>query len=494
MSEIPKTASVFIGVNIGLDKVMATAVAEDGTIIAETFSPYNLSDDVGLLKGRHEQRPEIWWDSTRMAIGQLIGKIRNSGVTPPQLKAICVCGVPGAIVVLDRAGRTLMNAILGDDSRGIDQIKRLNLHGQEHSRRLGITFDATSPIAKIAWLKEYQPDMYENAIFVHQVDYIIGKLKGFPDVTEYTIAFGTGCDLIEETWPDWLDYDMHLGVRERLPKLAQMGTMVGKVNQSASAACGLPTGLPVVMGSTTDTALFIASGTRRTGDFGVIIDDHLHISGFSKKMLLYSSSLHMYKLPGQMWFFNTESCTGGEWIHVWFNEANFPELEAEAEKLLPSDYLAYPNARKGEIFPFNYNSAEGFISPATDNHPVQFASCMQGTALFERLCYQTLDKISGTSTNGDIYSAGKWSSSDIWMQCRADVCGRVNHRLSSAADPAFGAAMIGAIGAKYHTLEAACDAMLHVENSFYPNPDLVPIYQERFATFSTMLEEQGYIS
>lgn len=495
MSQVPKTSVVFLGLNIGQDKVSAAAVAEDGTLIAETSFQYNNSEDPGLVKGRHEMRPEIWWDATRMALGQLIGKIRTSGTSPSQLKALGVCGVPGAIITLDRSGKVLLPAMMGDDARATDQVQSLNIHGQDHCRKHGMQFTPRSAIAKIAWVKENHPGTYENAIFVHQTDYIIGLLKGNPDVTEYSLAADTGCDLIDECWPDWLDYDMHLGVRERLPQLVPLGTWIGKVNQAASAATGLPTGLPIVMGSTSDTALFISSGSRKPGDFSIILDDHIFISGVSKKMLAYPYHLlHMYKLPGKLWFFNTESNTGAEWIRVWFNESMRESLEAQAVSLLPSDYLAYPNVRKGEVFPFNSNAAEGFISPATDNHPVQFASCMQGTALLERLSYQTLDKLAGHAhAMGDVYSSGPWSHNEVWMQCRADVTGRINHRISSNPDPAFGAAMIAAVGGKYHTIEAACDAMLHLERSYYPNSERVPIYQERYNSFCALMEEQGYL-
>jgi sugar (pentulose or hexulose) kinase len=407
-------------------------------------------------------------------------------------------------VIVDHAGNPVIPAILPEDTRATDQVRSLNYHGQEHCNRMGFQFRADSPLAKIAWIKENLPELYENVCFLHQADYVIGKLKGKADVTEYSLAMKTGCDLSEENWPDWLDYDLHLGVRDKLPRLVSLGEKVGVVSQKASSATGLPTGMAVVMGTTSQTASFLASGAKQSGDFSTVLQKGMSISGISTQMMRDPlEQMLVYKLPGNKWFFSVESKTGAEWINVWFGQGSFSELELQAKPLLPTTYIAYPNVTKGELFPFNTNSAEGFISPATDNKLVQFASCLQGTAMFERYCYQKLDLMSslpdGQSTisnimsTGDIYSTGEWSGSDMWMQCRADVTGRVNRRVVGRGGPAFGAAMIAAMGGYYKSLEAASEKMILPEAVFFPNPELISSYSDLYANFCNLMEEQGYL-
>jgi len=496
MSTAPPHAAVFLGVHLATDRVNACAVTETGEFLGETVAPFSMRRPSVSTKGYSEEKPEIWWDATRLALGNLINQLRSKVASPSQLRAISVCGNTGALLVLDKRGKPLMSAILGDDVRAVEQVPNLNYLGQEHCRKMGFQFRADFALAKIAWIKDNLPELYENAYFAHATDYVLGILKGTIDTTEYSIAAKTGCDLIDECWPDWLDYDMHLGVRDRLPKLVPLGTRIGTVSHTASSATGLPVGLPVVMGTTSDTASFLASGARRQGDFHTVLHDGMSISGISSKMLsAVGGQIRSFKLPNHAWFFTTESRTGAEWIKVWFAESDFTELEAQARNLLPSAYLAYPNARKGETFPFNSSSAEGFISPATDNRVVQFASCLQGTALFERLCYQKLDKFSEQKGSlGDIYSGGDWSASDLWMQCRADMTGRVNRRTVGRAEAVFGAAMMGAIGVHFPSIEEAAEAMIRTEKMFFPDPERVNAYTERFYDFVTLMEEQGYIA
>ncbi len=441
-----------------------------------------------------ELDPEIWWVATRHAVGNLVNQLRSKVASPSQLRAVSVCSDPGAILTLDRLGTPLMPAILSADARGLDYVKSLNYHGQEYCERMGFQFKPTDPLAKIAWIKENLPEMYENALFVHQADYILGRLKGKPDVTEFSLGMKTGSDLIDESWPDWLDYDMHLGVRERLPKLVPLGEKVGTVCAKASSATGLPSGVAVVMGSTAATASFLASGARQQGDFHTTLDNGMVFNGISPTMIRDPHGLiQIFKLPGKIWFFAVESRTGAEWVTGWFSAGAFDEMEEPAQKLLPTEYLAYPNVRKGETFPFNASGAEGFIPPATDNRLVQFASCLQGTAMFERYCYQKLNYLAGIKdSQGDIYTGGQWSGSDSWMQCRADVTGRVNRRMIGRGGAAFGTAMMASMGGFFSSLEEAAEAMIKPEQVFYPNAERTTRYNELFLNFRELMEEQGY--
>jgi len=495
MSEVTTPAAVFIGVNLTSDRVNIAAVTEQGSILAESSASFvRKSAGVGRVKNNFlEENPEIWWDATRMALGHLSGQLQKI-TTPDQLKAISISCDPGTLVIVNRKGIPIMPAILAEDARAFDYVKSLNIYGQEHCKKMGMQFRTEDPLAKIAWLKDNNPRQYDEAQFVHQADFIVGKLKGLPDVTEFSFAARTGCDLVDECWPDWLDYDMYLSVRDRLPLLMHFGEKIGVVSDKASAATGLPAGMVMVMGTISETAAFLASGARKAGDFHSVLGKQLTISGISPTMIRSpQDQIRLNKLPNRKWSFSVNSRTGTGWITTWFHEGTFAELEPTSADKLPNQYLAYPNITKEEIFPFVSNSAEGFITPATEDRAVQFASCLQGTALFERYCYQKLDRLAGTTESpGEIYSSGEWSASDVWMQCRADVMGRINRRMKGQSSAAFGTAMIAALGSMFPSLEDVAEAMLAVDATFFPDPEKNVQYSELYARFSDLMSEQGY--
>jgi len=272
------------------------------------------------------------------------------------------------------------------------------------------------------------------------------------------------------------------------------GEKIGTVSDNASAATGLPSGMAIVMGTVSVTAAFLASGARKAGDFHSVLGPQLTISGISPTMIRSpQDQIRLNKLPDRKWSFSVNSRTGTGWIEAWFHEGTFAELEPTSADKLPSKYLAYPNITKEETFPFTSSSAEGFITPATEDRAVQFASCLQGTALFERYCYQKLDRLAGTTeSQGEIYSSGEWSASDVWMQCRADVIGRINRRMKGRSSAAFGTAMIAALGSEFPSLESVAEAMLSVDATFFPDPEKNMQYTELYARFCELMSEQGY--
>ena len=494
MSMPGEKTEYYIGVDLGATDVAAIAISQSGEVAFESRCAYN-KQNIAPNKERLEQAPEEWWSCTCYALGHLISQLRNDGITTSQLQGVSVSGPSNDIAVIDHNGNVIHPAIMGDDHRALDQVIKLNSIGFEHVRKLGAPFRPEDAIAKIVWIKDNLPEIYENGIFVHKSDYVLGMLKGSVNITDASVAITTGYDLIDNCWPDWLDYDMHLSVRERLLPLGELGQVVGAVTSGVSKATGLPTGLPVVLGCSSQTASFVASGARQNGDFFTAFEEGMSVSGISRQMLRYPHNImKMNRLPGHEWFFSTRTNTGTEWINVWFSEQQAKEYLASIESMLPSKYLSYPNVRRGETFPFTTNSAEGFISPATDNRPVQFAACVQGTAMLERLIYQTVDQLGDNQTPGQIYTIGPWCHSDVWMQCRSDICERVIHRLANSQGPAFGTAMIAAIGTKYGTIQRASDAMVRIEKMFFPNPTKMGAYKECFTNFVATIEEQGYLT
>jgi len=495
MSQITSPSAAFIGINLTSEQVNIVAVTERGTILIESSAPF-VRKGAGRNSAKNnflEEDPEIWWDATRMALGHLVGQLQK--ITPAvQIRAVSISGDPGTLVIVNQQGNPVMPAILAEDTRAAEYVRSLNIHGREHCGKLGFLFRQEDPLAKIAWLKDNSPKQYEESKFVHQTDFIIGRLKGIPDVTEFSFAARTGCDLIDECWPDWIDYDMYLSVRDRLPLLMHLGEKVGTVSSKASLATGLPSGMAIVMGTTTVTAAFLASGARKEGDLHTVLAKNMTISGISSTMMRSSQGLiRNNKLPNKKWAFSVNSRTGSEWITAWFPGRTFTDLAATAESRLPNRYLAYPNVSKEETFPFVSNNAEGFVTPATEDQGVQFAACLQGTALFERFCYQKLGSLAGTQNSpGDIYTSGDWSVSNVWMQCRADVTGRINRRMKGHSDPALGTAMIAALGSEFGSLEDVADAMLAVDATFFPNPEKHALYAELYQQFCSTMEEQGY--
>ena len=480
---------LLIGVDLGTGGVRALAVTAGGEVVASVASSLDgarVTDEDGL----HEQAPRVWWETTCRALGELTGELQAAGVKEEALKGLAVDGTSGTLVCLGEDGEPLRPGIMYNDARAIAEADKLNEMAADFCERLGYRFASSFALAKIVWVQRNEPEIFEKTVrFLHQGDYVEGCLSGDFSWSDYSNALKTGYDLVEEDWPQWID--ALSGVRERLPRVLAPGERVGKVCATAAVGTGLPEGLPIVAGATDGTAACVASGMRRPGDYNTTLGTTLVFKGISERLSRHPEGLiYSHKLPGGFWLPGAASNTGGEWIEMLFSGADLSEMDAAAAGRLPNSLLVYPLVRRGERFPFLAADAEGFCIPQAEDEIDRYAAYLQGTAFVERLGYEVIDAVAG-STGGDLFSTGGGSRSDVWMQCRADVTGRRVHR-PACPESAFGSAVLAAAGAVYGDLWEAVGKMVQIEMTFEPDPERAGFYDEFFDRFCDEIDRRGW--
>ncbi len=481
---------LLLGIDMGTGGIRAMTVSADGMLIAEAAVALD-PDSISASPEQHEQSPEAWWRAMCQAIGQVLDRLRRAGCRPEQILAMAVDGTSGTLVALDAGGRPLRPAIMYNDPRGSAEAEELNSAAGDFCTKLGYRFSSSYALAKIAWLRRNEPGVFSRtARFVHQADYALARLTGRAGVSDYSNALKTGYDLIDEQWPDWIQNDGEIA--DRLPEIVAPGTVIGPLTADAAAATGLPQTVQVVAGATDGTTACLASGLHRPGDYSTTVGTTLVFKGLAGRVCRHPQGLiYCHKLPGGLWLPGAASNTGGECLSQWFGGADWPAMDASARALLPTPYVAYPLARRGERFPFLSPQAKAFFLDPEPTSPVErYASCLQGVALVERLAYDVLDRATG-GAGGDVYSTGAGSRSDVWMQCRADATGRVLHR-PECAESGFGAAVLAGAAALHQGLAAAVGRMVRIERSFAPQAGSATAYEEHYQRFCAELDARGY--
>ncbi len=319
----------------------------------------------------------------------------------------------------------------------------------------------------------------------------MGLLTGDFDVTDYCNALKTGYDLSRDQWPGWMA--RLPGVGERLPRVVAAGTPIGKVSAAAATTMtGLPEGLAVVAGATDGVAAAVGAGLRSVGDYNTSLGTTLVFKGIASRIARHPEGLvYSHRLPGDRWLPGAASNVGAAWIRAWFPDSSPAELDRAAAAYLPCGVAAYPLVGRGERFPFRNAAAERFATPEPACAAEAFAAFLTGTALVERLSYDVLDAVCGTSA-GAVYCTGGGSASDTWMQCRADATGRVMHR-PRGHESAFGSAILAAAGTVFSSLAEATDAMTHVTRTFQPTASVEAHYADLYERFREELSRRGYL-
>ena len=480
--------ALFLGIDLGTSGVRVLAATASGEVAARTSVALAKAAG-GQQAGRHEQAPASWWTAVCEATQQMMQDLGGQGISADVLQALAVDGTSGTLVCVDAGGTPLRPALMYNDGRATDEAATINAVAGSFCAKLGYRFSASYALAKALWILHHEPAVFEQTTrFLHQADLVAGRLTGRFDVSDYSNALKMGYDLHEETWPAWPA--RWAGVTERLPEVVPPGTCIGTVTPQAAQETGLPAGLPIIAGATDGVASCIASGVRKPGDYNTTLGTTLVFKSISKTLCTDPKGrIYSHKLPGGVWLPGGASNTGAAWIPAWFAGADPAALDTQAAGLLPTTDLAYPLVGRGERFPFLHAAAEGFVMPETEG-PERYAACLQGTALVERLGYAVLDALTG-HTHGAVYSTGGGSRSDVWMQCRADACGRLFHR-PACPEAAMGAAILAASGTALGSLDAAMQSMTQIARTFAPQPDRTAAYDAAYQRFLAALKEKGY--
>ena len=354
----------------------------------------------------------------------------------------------------------------------------------------------TSPAAppallRMRWIADERPDAFARTrTFLHQADFVVGRLCGAFGISDSSNALKSGYDLRTDAWGE-----AALGraeLLERLPRVVPPGTDVGGLTPEVADELGLLPGARVVAGVTDGTAGFIASGAHRVGDDSTTLGTTLVFKRLASRFVADPGGhVYCHKLPGDLWIPGAASSTGGEWIRRDFPGADLAALDRAVAGSFPCDVLAYPLAARGERFPFSNPEARGFVDPRPESELERYAAMLQGTALVEALAYEVLDRLTG-ARGGEVFVTGGGSRSDVWLQLRADVTGRRLHR-PRHPESAFGSAVLAAAGWLGEPLPRVCERMVGLERTFHPDPRRTRSFAPYHARFREALRRRGHL-
>lgn len=484
-----KATEVVIGIDAGTQGARALAVTPAGDVAASTeqrFAP----DTRDLPAGWFEQDALDWWRAVTGCLRQIVRALPAH----TQVAGLAVDSTSGTILPVDDNGNPLHPALMYNDTRSQPYVTVVRQAGQIIEQKLGYTFGASFGLPKMLWLARQKPDlMARTRQLIHAGDFIVGRLTGDYGVTNTSDALKSGYDLIAQEWPAFIQRELGLPL-SLLPRVTPPGTAIGAVTQAAAEETGLPAGTPVFSGATDGTAAQIASGAVEPGAWNTSLGTTLVVKGITEQLLIDPlGRIYSHRHPEGWWMPGGASNTGAEWIAHECAGRDLQALDAAAEKRLPTRLIRYPLARAGERFPFVHPDATGFLAGETGSEDEidRFAAGLEGTALLERLAYDTLQEI-GATAGPCIHTTGGGSRSMVWLKVRASVLDRALVR-PAVSETAMGAALLAAAGAWHDNLSAAARAMVRPQVVVEPDARLGPAYNARYAEFCKHLRQRGYL-
>lgn len=490
--------SVYLGLDVGTSGTKVLAIEESGRILSSATVEYPCYAPRPLWS---EQDPVDWWNAVVRGVREAR---ERGGFRGADVKGIGLSGQMHGSVFLDGANNVIRPAILWNDQRTAQECAEIETSAGGRDALIGMVANPamtgfTAP--KILWLRNNEPENFEKTKKVLlPKDYVRLRLTG-EYATEVSDASGTLLlDVVNRRWSVELLSKLQLD-ESLLPTVYESEDVTGKLTQEAADALGLTTDCLVVGGAGDCAAGAIGNGICRPGALSTSL-------GTSGVAFVHSDEVKVdpkgrvhtfcHAVRGRWHMMGVTLSAAGSL--QWFRNALCGELHRQAKAegrdvydLLVEEARQTPTLADGLFF-LPYLSGER--TPHADPNA---RGCFIGLtlahgrghmarAIMEGVCYSLREAIDifrgmGVPVN-EIRASGGGAKSPFWRQIQADVFNCDVSTLNSEEGPAFGVALLAAVGGgAYGNIVEACDATISRVSELQPNVETAKRYDAAFPIY-----------
>lgn len=426
------------------------------------------------------------------------------GIRSEEVLAISFSGQMMGCVCVDVTGKALHPAIIWADQRAsleeseildaIDMKTFYNITGHRPS--------ASYSLAKLMWLRNNKPEVYENT---HKVlnakDYVIYHLTG-EFVTDYSDASGTNMlDINNLSWSKTILEKLAIDP-EKLPDLHYSTDIVGGLQEEVGRVLGLKSGTPVVCGggdgsmsalgalSILDGDSFCTIGTSAWN--GVTTSNPI----FDEKMINFN---WVHVVPNKYIPCGTMQAAGAS--IAWMRD-NMAEILEESDEAIIYNKMnqlvdkADPGSNGVYFLPYLL----GERSPRWDKNA---RGCFIGLSMedtyahmvrsvYEGVAYNMsviLQEMAHTLNDKPMIVTGGGAKSEQLISILSDMYNRVLHIPNNTESAtAIGAAVTAGVGiGLYKSFDVISD-FIQISQKVTPNKSNVAVYKEGLAVFEGLYQ------
>lgn len=258
------TGSAYMGIDIGTTSVKCMVADENGRQLIIKQKAYKSESP---CSGWVEQDPEVWMEAVYRTVSECCSKLQNYII-----KAVSFSGHMSSPVFMDKNKKPLRKCITVADTRSIKQSKYLTEKLSEDFVGASGNYPFDCFIAaKLLWLKEEEPDIYEKTVtFVCAKDYVRYRLTG----ELYTDPSDAGnTNFYDYRIGDW-SYELirKAGIRTDIfPVIIKSTDVAGYITEEASCMTGLHKGTPVICGAADMACSQIGTGAVMDGCLAITL-------------------------------------------------------------------------------------------------------------------------------------------------------------------------------------------------------------------------------
>ena len=481
---------ILLGIDYGTGGCKVTAIGTDGSFAGEASTEFPTYHE---HPGWSEQDPSDWW----VALIESLKKLAAKGV---DLKSVVACALDGSThnaVLLDDAYKPVRRTIMWTDQRATAECEALKAGWGE--KVFSTCYQMPAPtwtLPQMMWIKANEPEVLkktEHVLFVK--DYVRYLLTGKP-ATDYIEAQGTlFFDMGKMAWSPELVALSGLK-KSALPEIIKPTDVVGGVTAEASAATGLPEGLPVVCGSSDSAVEDYGAGAVEPGDLIIKLATAGNVNSMTAEPHPHPKTLtYSHIVPG-MWY-SVSATNAAALCMRWMRDSFYPvrgpqpathnlyqvmDEEAQASSIGANGVFFHPYLQ-GERCPYwDSNLRASFTGVSISSTRGDFCrALMEGVAFSLRDCYGTLATMRLPVKR--IFLIGGGARSKLWSEI---VCNVFNRPVAvpEPGDASFGSALLAGTGiGVFADVKEAVTKCLHIGRTIEPNPSAAVEYDHLFTCY-----------
>jgi xylulokinase len=478
-----------------------------GRILATATGPH---DVLTPHPGWSQQEPQQWWQATRQAVRKALSRARGgAGVA-----GIGLSGQMHGLVMLNGAGRPIRPAIIWNDQRTACEARDIEQQAGGKGRLIQLVGNVAMTsftLTKLLWVRRHEPRHYRAMRhLLLPKDYVRLRLTGqyAGDVSDMS-----GTLMLDQRRRDWSQpilrlFDIDSAV---LPKVYESHQVVGQLTRGAAAELGLRPGVPVVAGAGDQPAGAVGNGvvapgltSATLGTSGVVyVHSKDYVVDPRGRVQTFCSAV-----DGEYCLFGCVLAAGGSF--QWFRNTLGQLEQAQARRrktdpyeLLTAQAAAAPPGCRG-VFWLPYLTGER--TPHADPFArAGWIGIHAGTtraelvrAVLEGATFAMNDALSILRGRGlrirQVRLSGGGARSAFWRQLQADIYGATCATINAEEGPAYGAALLAAVGAgRWPSVVAACREAIRVTRTIKPQPvdkRLYRAYYGRYVALYPALRDQ----
>ncbi|MEW9673232.1 gluconokinase [Ammoniphilus sp. 3BR4] len=453
---------VVIGLDIGTTSTKAVAFGPRGRIRAVHSVDYPL---IHPQPSWAEQDPNRILEAVVESVRHVMLKAKAA---PKDLQAIGMSTAMHSLIALDASGELLTRSIIWADNRSVKQSNWIlnEYSGHQFYRRTGTPIHPMSPLSKLLWMKEEDPETFSrSAKFVSIKEFVLHRLFG-QYVVDYSIASATGLFNLEA-----LDWDEEvlglLGInRDQLSHPVPTTYILSDMDQDMAIKMGIHPDTPFVVGASDGVLANLGVGAIGPGETAVTIGTSGAIrTVIDRPRTDEKGRTFCYALTDRHWVIGGPTNNGGMILRWLKDEFAAPEIEVAkrlgkdpyeimieyAEKVpAGSEGLLFLPFLSGERAPYWNANARGLFFGISLHHKREhfIRAVLEGVILSVFTVGVALHDLAGQAV--DIRASGGFARSAVWRQILADMMGREvlvpeSHEASSLGAAALALYAIGEI-------------------------------------------------